>query len=213
MSSAKPIIMVVDDQPDLIDGVKLILEVEGYEVWTAANGQHALDKLESTFMRRNEQGGGKALPDLILADIMMPVMDGYTLFQRVKANQYLRDIPFIFLTAKVDDVDIRRGKELGVDDYLTKPAQPDDLLSSIRGKLKHSKSQTGPFSPTAGPMPSRGAAPSRPTSPVSQKQPPMSTPTPTTSAPPSGTIILVVAIVIIIIITIVVIYMMQTGAY
>lgn len=135
--SGNPIIMVVDDQPDLVDGVKLILEVEGYEVWTAGNGQHALDKLESAFMRRNEQGdGSKSLPDLVLSDIMMPVMDGYTLFERVKANPYLQDIPFIFLTAKVDDVDIRRGKELGADDYITKPAQPDDLLSSIRGRLK-----------------------------------------------------------------------------
>lgn len=136
--NGNPIIMVVDDQPDLVDGIKLILEVEGYEVWTAANGQHALDKLETAFMKRNEEGGKKALPDLVLSDIMMPVMDGYTLFERVKANPYLKGIPFIFLTAKVDDVDIQRGKNLGVDDYLTKPAQPDDLLSTIRSRLKSS---------------------------------------------------------------------------
>ncbi len=197
--STKPIIMVVDDQPDLIDGVKLILEVEGYEVWTAANGQHALDKLESTFIRRNEQGG-KALPDLILADIMMPVMDGYTLFERVKANQFLREIPFIFLTAKVDDVDIRRGKELGVDDYLTKPAQPDDLLSTIRGKLRRTNpsSQSGSLPMGPKPLPTT----KRPMPSSSQQ-----------TSPPSGTIILVAAIVVIIIITLVVIYMMQSGAY
>ncbi|MDM8520248.1 response regulator [Anaerolineales bacterium HSG6] len=190
---SKPIIMVVDDQPDLVDGVKLILEVEGYDVWTAANGQHALDKLESTFMRRNEQDGSRALPDLILADIMMPVMDGYTLFERVKANPYLQNIPFIFLTAKVDDVDIRRGKELGVDDYLTKPAQPDDLLSSIRGKLKRTTSSGRPGS---------GIIPPTPTPPVTTSQT-------SQGGGAGGSIILIVAIVAILIVLAVVIYTMS----
>jgi len=181
--SGKPIIMVVDDQPDLLDGVKLILEVEGYEVWTAANGQHALDKLESAFMRRNGEPGAKSLPDLVISDIMMPVMDGYTLFERVKANPYLQGIPFVFLTAKVDDVDIRRGKELGADDYITKPAQPDDLLSSIRGRLKRSGSGGTPV--TARP-PSVGV--------------PATSASNSSSSGSNGMMILVIAIVAIIII-------------
>lgn len=190
---SKQIIMVVDDQPDLVDGVKLILEVEGYDVWTAANGQHALDKLESTFMRRNEQDGSRALPDLILADIMMPVMDGYTLFERVKANPYLQKIPFIFLTAKVDDVDIRKGKELGVDDYLTKPAQPDDLLSTIRGKLKRVSSGSRPGATGA-------TVPAPPITKI---------PSSGSSGSPSGTVILVVAIVAILVILAIVFFMMS----
>ncbi|MDM8527905.1 response regulator [Anaerolineales bacterium HSG24] len=191
---SKPIIMVVDDQPDLVDGVKLILEVEGFDVWTAANGQHALDKLESTFMRRSEQDGARALPDLILADIMMPVMDGYTLFERVKANPYLQSIPFIFLTAKVDDVDIRRGKELGVDDYLTKPAQPDDLLSSIRGKLKRTSSGIHP-----------GGGIKMPQTPT----PPKTRTEGSQGGGAGGSVILIVAIVAILIVLAVVIYTMS----
>lgn len=131
--------MVIDDQPDFIEGVKLILEEEGYEVWTAINGQHALDRLESAFLNRREQGKEKSLPDLILADIMMPVMDGYTFYEKTRENPYLNHIPFVFLTAKTEQNDIQYGKELGAEDYLTKPCQPDDLLASVRGKLKRVK--------------------------------------------------------------------------
>ncbi len=137
----KLLIMVVDDQPDFIDGVKLILETEGYKVWTASDGKDALDQLLHSFKQRNEQSGRmnhhtKYLPDLILADIMMPIMDGYTFHDKVRSNPYLNHIPFIFLTAKTDNDDVRHGKEMGADDYLTKPCQPDDLLATVRGKLK-----------------------------------------------------------------------------
>jgi len=137
MSNAKQLIMVVDDQPDFIDGVRLILESEGYEVWTASNGQKALDQLLTSFKYRMEQGENiKYLPDLILADIMMPGMDGYVFHDEVRSNPFLNHIPFVFLTAKTEQADVRHGKEIGADDYLTKPCQPDDLLATIRGKLK-----------------------------------------------------------------------------
>ncbi len=140
MEEMKPIIMVVDDQADFIEGVKLILEAEGYEVWTALNGQLAMEELRTSFKNRRElsQNGGyvKSLPDLILADIMMPVMDGYGLHEKVRGNPFLNHIPFVFLTAKTEQDDIRHGKELGADDYLSKPCQPDDLLATVRGKLK-----------------------------------------------------------------------------
>ncbi|MDM8520249.1 response regulator [Anaerolineales bacterium HSG6] len=143
MEEPKPVIMIVDDQPDLIDGIKLILEQEGYEVWTATNGQIALNRLEEAFLKPhtpdNVDKPSKILPDLILADIMMPVMDGYELYQRVRANPYLNHIPFTFLTAKVDAGEIREGKKLGVDDYLTKPCLPDDLLASVEGKLNRTQ--------------------------------------------------------------------------
>ena len=140
MEEIKPIIMVVDDQADFIEGVKLILEAEGYEVWTALNGQLAMEELRTSFKNRRElnQNGGyvNALPDLILADIMMPVMDGYGLHEKVRGNPFLNHIPFVFLTAKTEQEDVRHGKELGADDYLSKPCQPDDLLATVRGKLK-----------------------------------------------------------------------------
>jgi CheY-like chemotaxis protein len=140
MEAAKPLIMVVDDHPAVLEVIRVTLEKEGYQVWTATNGQHALERLEAALARRRQRGdfGGetKYLPDLIVSDIMMPVMEGYEFYEKTRANPYLNHIPFIFLTAKQEDEDVRYGKELGVDDYLTKPIQADDLLASVRGKLR-----------------------------------------------------------------------------
>jgi CheY-like chemotaxis protein len=139
----KALVMVVDDNLDFLNGIELTLQMEGYKVWTATNGQHALDQLERTFiMRQRMEGSGmEALPDLIIADIMMPEMDGYEFYERVRANPYTNHIPFIFLTAKSDDENIRHGKELGADDYFSKLAPPEDLLASVRGKLKRIEQQ------------------------------------------------------------------------
>ncbi|MBN1993592.1 MAG: response regulator [Anaerolineae bacterium] len=140
MEAAKLFIMVVDDEPQVLEAIRLMLEdVGGYQVWTATNGRHALERLEAALARRRQQGFGgqvKYLPDLILSDILMPVLDGYDFYEQTRANPYLNHIPFIFLTAKQDEADIRRGKELGVDDYLTKPFKTEDLLASVRGKLR-----------------------------------------------------------------------------
>lgn len=127
-TSAK--IMIVDDNPEFLNGLKLTLEMENYAVITAVDGANALEALESAV----EQGNG-ALPDIILTDIMMPGMDGYAFFDRVRANPYTNHIPIIFLTAKDSSDDIQHGKELGSEDYLTKLASTDEILASIRGKL------------------------------------------------------------------------------
>jgi CheY-like chemotaxis protein len=129
----KTLIMVIDDNPEFLSGIKLTLEMEGFAVWTAMDGQQALNEL-----REQNQSNKEFIqyPDLILADIMMPVMDGYVFYEQARANPYLNHIPIIFLTAKSSDVDIRFGKELGADDYLSKLASTEDLLASIRGKLK-----------------------------------------------------------------------------
>jgi DNA-binding response OmpR family regulator len=117
--------------------------------------------LEAAFQGNEEQGASlDHLPDLILADIMMPLMDGFTFYERVVSNPYLNHIPFIFLTAKSSGDDIRQGKELGVDDYLTKPFAPEDLLASIRGKLKRVKQRrTLAWQFLGEPGESRGLAP------------------------------------------------------
>jgi CheY-like chemotaxis protein len=145
MKPTKPLIMVVDDHPEVIEVVRLMLEQDGCQVWAATNGQHALSRLEAglTRRRRHDDFGqtGKYLPDLILSDIIMPVMDGYAFYEQTRLNPYLNHIPFIFLTAKDDIEDIRRGKELGVDDYLTKPIDPEDLLASVHGKLRRTSQQ------------------------------------------------------------------------
>lgn len=141
----KALIMVVDDNLEFLNGIQLTLEMEGYKVWTAQNGQEALSALRESFLKARQEGennaGRESLPDLILADIMMPVLDGYALYKQTQINPYLNHIPFIFLTAKAADGDIRYGKELGVDDYFSKLTPVEDLLASIQGKLKRLKKQ------------------------------------------------------------------------
>jgi CheY-like chemotaxis protein len=138
----KSLIMVVDDNPDFLSAIELTLEMEGFRVVTASHGQHALDILKSAFEAETRSASGvKRLPDLILADIMMPVMDGYVLYERVRANPFLNHIPFIFLTAKSADEDVRYGKELGIDDYLSKLSPPEVVHASIRGRLKRVEQQ------------------------------------------------------------------------
>ena len=133
----KPLIMVIDDNPDFLSAIELTLTMEGFRIVTASNGQHALDLLKPGFEAGSHSGSGlKRLPDLILADIMMPVMDGYVFYERVRANPFLNHIPIIFLTAKSSDEDVRYGKELGIDDYLSKLSPPEVVLASIRGRLK-----------------------------------------------------------------------------
>jgi len=136
--SEKTLIMVVDDNPEFLNGIGLTLEMEGYQIWTATDGQDALDQLKAAFLAEGV-GERTRLPELILVDIMMPVMDGYALYDEMRSNPYLNHIPFIFLTAKSAEEDIRHGKELGADDYLTKLASSEDVLATIRGKLKRAE--------------------------------------------------------------------------
>jgi two-component system response regulator VanR len=120
-------ILVVDDQSALRDNVKQTLEEAGYQVLTAADGVEALNILQAQPM------------DLVLADIAMPRMNGYELYERVRRNPQWIKVPFIFLTARTLDSDIRYGKQLGVDDYLVKPFQLEDLLATVEGKLRHAR--------------------------------------------------------------------------
>ena len=120
---ASATILVVDDRRDLLRTISFTLEKAGYRVLTAGDGVDALRVL------------GAEPVDVILADIAMPGLNGYQLYERVRENPDWVAIPFLFLTARAFDSDIRYGKSLGVDDYLTKPIQPEDLLAAIEGKL------------------------------------------------------------------------------
>lgn len=117
-------ILVVDDEPAILDSLADILQLEGFSVLKASSGLQALDILR------------EQIPDLIIADVMMPEMNGYHFYQRVRQTPKHLQIPFIFLTAKGEAEDIRFGKELGADDYLLKPIHPEDLMAAILGKLK-----------------------------------------------------------------------------
>jgi DNA-binding response OmpR family regulator len=120
-------ILVVDDEPEMRHGVQMALVDAGYEVVAANNGFEALEVLQ------------KRPIDLILTDVSMPDMNGYQLLERVYDNPEWVTIPFIFLSGRDLDSDIRYGKELGADDYLTKPIESADLLASVRGKLRRAK--------------------------------------------------------------------------
>jgi two-component system sensor histidine kinase/response regulator len=117
------LILVVEDDGALLDGLRDILELSGYRVVTARNGAQGLVALE------------QHRPDLIVSDMNMPRMDGYQFYGQVRAHPEWVSVPFIFLTAKGEKADVRRGKMLGVDDYITKPFEEADLLVAVQAKL------------------------------------------------------------------------------
>ena len=120
-------ILLVDDQPSLLNNIQMTLESAGYAVSTATDGHEALNILQAEPV------------SLILADIAMPGLNGYQLFERVRQNSAWIMIPFIFLTARALNSDVRYGKELGADDYLTKPIEVEDLLAVVQGKLRRAE--------------------------------------------------------------------------
>lgn len=121
----KQTILVIEDDPILLEGVHDILDLAGYHVLAANNGLEALQVFE-----------GQERPDLILSDIMMPRMNGYSFYEAVRAHPEWVAIPFIFLTARGEKADVRLGKQLGVDDYIVKPFEAEDLLVAIAAKLR-----------------------------------------------------------------------------
>ncbi len=120
-------ILLVEDEKDVREGVKYLLEAHGYNIIEASNGREAIGII------KNE------LPDLILSDIMMPGINGYKLFSEIKQMPELMTVPFIFLTAKSDVSDIRYGMNCGVDDYIIKPFSSEELLDAVNIRLEKKK--------------------------------------------------------------------------
>lgn len=118
-------VLVVEDDIHLLEGIRDILELDGYSVLTAENGNHGLEVLQNQ----------SSPPDLIVSDIMMPKMDGIQFYNEVRKEIRWLDIPFIFLTAKGEKSDYQKGMRLGVDDYVVKPYDPGDLLVKIQSRL------------------------------------------------------------------------------
>ena len=117
-------ILVVDDELVIRDSIAEILRLHGYQVLTASNGIEGLEAIKQN------------IPELIISDIMMPEMNGYQFYQRVRSNPEWLWVPFIFLSAKGKEEDVRFGKELGAEDYLKKPIDAEDLLAAVIGCLK-----------------------------------------------------------------------------
>jgi len=119
-------VLVVDDEPMARTLLRLMLVRAGFEVSEAENGFDALEKV------------GGNLPDLILLDVMMPGMDGFTVCQKVRAREETADLPIIMLSAKTDSDSINRGLLVGATKYLTKPISPEELTKHVRSALNNS---------------------------------------------------------------------------
>ncbi len=116
-------VLLVEDDVTVRENTAELLELSDYEVVTASNGAHGIKRAKDTH------------PDIIICDIMMPEIDGYGVLQALAENPETVNIPFIFLSAKTEHKDIRKGMDLGADDYLTKPFEEEDLLSAIESRL------------------------------------------------------------------------------
>ncbi|HRF46343.1 MAG TPA: response regulator [Anaerolineales bacterium] len=117
-------VVCIEDEPAMIDLIRLILSRKGYTVAGATGGREGLDLVQSS------------QPDIVLLDLMMPDMDGWEVYQKLKAHESTREIPVIIVTAKAQSIDKVLGLHIAkVDDYITKPFGPQDLIESIEKVL------------------------------------------------------------------------------
>jgi two-component system response regulator VicR len=117
-------ILCIEDEPEMIDLIRLILGRRGFEVIGAAGGKEGLEKVR------------QQPPELVLLDLMMPDMDGWEVYQQMKADEKTKDIPVIVVTAKAQSIDKVLGLHIAkVDDYIAKPFSPQDLLNSVEKVL------------------------------------------------------------------------------
>ncbi len=117
-------ILLAEDEPHIARLVTFKLEREGYDVRWAKDGGEALEMFQNF------------IPNLVLLDVMMPIMDGFEVLKKIREDDRLSDIPVIMLSAKGQTSDVEKGFDLGSDDYIVKPFQPDELVARIRAKIK-----------------------------------------------------------------------------
>jgi CRP/FNR family transcriptional regulator, polysaccharide utilization system transcription regulator len=117
-------IVLIEDNAEVRENTSDILGMAGYDVYTAENGKQGVDVIKTVY------------PDLVVCDIMMPELDGYGVLHIMNKDPKTSVIPFIFLTAKAEKTDLRKGMNLGADDYLTKPFEETELLDAIESRLK-----------------------------------------------------------------------------
>ena len=129
MDNLKGTILIIDDNKQILYLLDSILSMYDYFPVLAQSADEALTLLENLTRP----------PDLILCDIMMPGMNGYSLYKKISRDERFFDIPFVFLTAKSDPESIRYGKSLGIDDYIIKPFKEEDLIAIVEGKLAKRK--------------------------------------------------------------------------
>ena len=120
MTSSLPRVLVVDDDDVIRQLITVNLELEGFEVATAVDGQDCLDKVKHV------------APSVITLDVMMPRLDGWQTASRLRDDAETADIKVVLLSARAQEADLRRGDRIGVDAYLTKPFDPDELIATVR---------------------------------------------------------------------------------
>jgi len=125
----KGTILIVDDNKNNRDMCKLFLEVEGYHVYYAENGEEGLHLTE------------QVNPDVILLDLLMPKMDGYQMLNRLKTNAPINDIPVFILTVKTEPNDVVKAFQMGASDYLKKPYNPDEFIARVDILVKQKRTQ------------------------------------------------------------------------
>jgi DNA-binding response OmpR family regulator len=121
-------ILIIEDEDEILDNLRILLNAEGFEIFSATDGQKGIALAV------------QHLPDLIVCDIMIPGFDGYEVLRKLKTDDKTNLIPFIFITAKAEPSDLRRGMELGADDFISKPFSSEELLSAIKTRLHKHKS-------------------------------------------------------------------------
>lgn len=130
-------LLLIEDNHEIRENTAEILELAGYKVYTAENGKIGV---ELALQQK---------PDLIICDIMMPVLDGYGVLHLLNKNPELTGIPFIFLTAKAERSDFRKGMEMGADDYITKPFSDIELLNAVESRIKKTELLSKNYTPDA----------------------------------------------------------------
>lgn len=123
-------ILIVDDEPNILLSLQFLMKKAGYEVRTAHDGEQALGEI------------ARERPDLVLLDVMMPKLDGFTVCQRIKATPEWQDVRVIMLTARGRDVEREKGFALGADDYITKPFSTKDAMDRVAAVLGKSTPST-----------------------------------------------------------------------
>jgi len=134
-------VLVVDDDPVILKLLEVNFEMEGFEVVRAADGFEGLERARAV------------RPDIVVLDVMMPRMTGYEVAKALREDDDTAHIPIIFVTARAQSSDVERGMELGVDDYITKPFDPLDLIDRVNTLLARTERRPAPGPPEPGPAP------------------------------------------------------------
>ncbi len=124
-------VLIVDDEPNILLSLQFVMKKAGYEVRTAKDGEEALAEIS------------RAKPDLVLLDVMMPKLDGFTVCQRIKTTPEWKEVRVIMLTARGRDVEREKGLSLGADDYITKPFSTKDATDRVAAVLARAEAASG----------------------------------------------------------------------